>query len=96
MKFYEGDDLTLTLYTANYRHYNSIRFQKCIITTYDYNETLTNETVVHSGGWFKQIKLPLELNKIYLVRFEYITGDYVEYTFNTKTIPGERPAESSY
>ena len=96
MKFYEGDDLTLTLYTANYRHYNSIRFQKCIITTYDYNETLTNETVVHSGGWFKQIELPLELNKIYLVRFEYITGDYVEYTFNTKTIPGERPAESSY
>ena len=92
MQFYENDDLALTLYTANYKYYNSIGFLRCIVTTYDYNDTLTNETVVHSGGWFSQIELPLELNKIYLVRFEYITGDFVEYTFNTKTTPGERPS----
>ena len=89
-EFYEGDQYNLVLYTANYGKYE--RFQKCIVTTYDYNEELTNPTTVYSSRWFKQTELPLELNKIYLVRFEYITGDFVEYTFNTKTTPGERPS----
>ena len=60
------------------------RFKKCIVTSYDYNESLTNETTVHSGGWFKKIEVNLELNKIYVVRLEFGNGDFVEYTFNTK------------
>lgn len=85
-KFNEGDQCTLVLYTANYKNSNNYdRFKKCTVTSYDYNEELTNETVIHSGGWFRQIELSLELNKIYVVRFDFRNGDFVEYTFNTKT-----------
>ena len=82
-RFYDGEDYTLVLYTANYRDYD--RFKKCTVTSYDYNEELTNASVVHSGGWFRQIELNLELNKIYVIRFDFKNGDFVEYTFNTKT-----------
>ena len=83
-KFYEGDEYTLVLYTANYGDYD--KFKKCTVTSYDYNENLTNPTVVHTGKWFKQIEFNLQLNKIYLIKFEFANGDFVEYTFNTKTV----------
>lgn len=80
-KFYNGEEYTLILYTSNYRSYD--KFHKCIVTSYDYNENLTNETIVYNSGWFKQTEIRLQLNKIYLIRFEFINGDFVEYTFNT-------------
>ena len=81
-EFYAGDVYTLVLYTSNYGDYE--KFQKCIVIEYDYNEALSNLTEVYNGKWFKQIELELELDKIYLVRFEFKDGDFVEYTFNTR------------
>jgi len=85
-EFYEGEKYSLVLYTANYSTSNYYeRFKKIFVKSYDNNENLTNEAVVHSGGWFDKIEFDLELNKIYLVRLEFSSGDFVEYTFNTNT-----------
>lgn len=81
--FNEGNGYTLVLYTANYTNTSNIKFRKCTVTEYGYNESLTNGTVIHSGGWFGQIELPIELNKIYVVRLDFKNGDFAEYTFNT-------------
>ena len=88
--FYEGTEYTLALYTANYGKYDNYdKFIKCIVSSYDFNENLTNPTVVHNGGWFTRIELELQLNRIYKIRFEFDNGDFVEYTFNTKTTLGD-------
>ncbi len=81
-QFLVNNDYQITLYTANYDC--DERFNRIVITSYDYNEDLTNEQVVYSGSWFKQIKIKLELNKIYKYILEYKDGDFVEFTFNTK------------
>lgn len=86
-EFHEGDEYILVLYTANYGDYE--KFQKCVVTEYDFNEELTNPTEVYSGKWFKQIEIDLDLNKIYMVRFEFKDGDFVEYTFNTRITSGD-------
>ena len=86
-RFYEGSEYALVLYTSNYRNYE--KFRKCIVSSYDFNEELTNLTVEYSGSWFKQTELPLRLNRIYTVRFEFKNGDFVEYTFNTRTSGGD-------
>lgn len=86
-KFYDGNEYSLKLYTSNYG--NNKKFKKCFVKMYDYNNDLTNEVVVYKGRWFKQEKIALELNKIYVVRLEFRGGDFVEYTFNTKTVPTE-------
>ena len=82
--FYEGEGYTLLMHTFNYgKEYK--KFNRCIVKCFDYNEGLTNENVIYNGAWFTQTKIPLSLNKIYLVRLEFDNGDFVEYTFNTKT-----------
>jgi hypothetical protein len=73
----------LMLYTANYGNYS--RFQKCTVISYDFNAELTGEEVVIEKGWFKQIEFDLQFNKIYVVKLSFKNGDFVEYTFNTKT-----------
>lgn len=83
---YELDENTaydLMLYTANYGSYS--RFQKCTVISYDFNAELTGEEVVIEKGWFKQIEFDLQFNKIYVVKLSFKNGDFVEYTFNTKT-----------
>ena len=77
--FHNGD--RMTIFTANYGEYE--KFDRLIVTTYDNNAALTNETTVFNDGWFDQIELSIQLNKIYLVRLEFKNGDFVEYTFNT-------------
>ena len=75
----------MTLYTANYGRYEDYdKFQKCIVTSYDYSKELSNEKIHYSGKWFDQIEFELELDRIYLVRLEFKNGDFVEYTFNTR------------
>ncbi len=72
----------LVLYTANYRDYE--RFNKCEVTTYDYNEEMSNKKKIIDKGWFDQIEFDLEFNKIYVIKLSFSNGDFVEYTFNTK------------
>ncbi len=81
--FYDGQDYKLILYTGNYGDYD--KFKRYIITSYDYNEESTNEKIVREGRWFEHKEFSLELNKIYVLRLEFKNGDFVEYTFNTKT-----------
>ena len=83
--YHEDVEYGLTLYTANYGRYEDYdRFQKCIVTSYDYSKELSNEKIHYSGKWFDQIEFELELDRIYLVRLEFKNGDFVEYTFNTR------------
>ena len=84
-KFEVGIDYSLVLYTKNYHTGEySKEFTKCTVTSYDFNENLTNETEIYSDGWFDQISIKIEINKIYVIRFEFENGDFVEYTFNTQ------------
>lgn len=86
-EFFNGIEYTLVLYTANYNNsYDYARFKKCTLISYDYNENLTGKVTEYSSGWFKQVELKLELNRIYLLRLDFRNGDYVTYTFNTKVI----------
>ena len=80
-EFKEDVDYTLVLYTSNYNCKE--KFNGITIKEYDYNSELTNERVVYSGKWFKQIELALELNKIYVYELSFRDGDYVQYTFST-------------
>ncbi len=85
-EFVEGVDYTLVMYTSNYSTHNKYkRFSKCTVTRADFNQQLTNQTTVYSSGWFGQTELELQTNKIYVVRLDFSNGDFVEYTFNTKT-----------
>ena len=84
-EFNTDENYSLILYTANYRNsYNYDKFTKCTLRSYDYNEKLTNEKTVYQSGWFKQVEIDLELNRIYILRLDFKNGDFVEYTFNTK------------
>ena len=80
----DGIEYLLVLYTANYvKNEDYDEFQRCTVTSYDYNEEMTGETVLYDGGWFEQIEMRMYLYKLYVVRFEFENGDFVEYTFNT-------------
>ena len=81
--FDENTAYEFLLFTANYRGYD--RFKKCVVISYDFNEELSGEKVVIKKGWFQQIEFDLQFNKIYVVRLSFKNGDFVEYTFNTKT-----------
>lgn len=82
--FSTGMDYLLVMSTANYGKYEDYdEFQKCTVTSYDYNEKMTNETVLYDGGWFERIEINICLYQIYVVRLEFENGDFVEYTFNT-------------
>lgn len=83
--FHADTSYTLVLYTANYRTDSYPKFHACTVTSYGYNEALTNAVTEYSGGWFSRIEVHLQLNKIYVVRLSFKNGDYVAYTFNTKT-----------
>ena len=85
-QYYADEEYKLLIYTANYNNiYNYEKFTRITITSYDYNESLTNEKEVYSGGWFSQASIDIELEKIYLVRLDFDNGDFVEWTFNTLT-----------
>ena len=81
-EFDESISYEFALYTSNYGNYK--RFKKCVVVSYDFNEELSGEEIVIEKGWFKQIEFDLQFNKIYVVRFSFGNGDFVEYTFNTK------------
>jgi hypothetical protein len=49
------------------------------------NEELSNEKIVLSEKWFKQVEAELELNKIYVIELTFTDGDFVQYTFNTRS-----------
>ena len=88
MKFYNNvPGFVLSIGTQNYDHLSGCeRFTSFTIRSYDYNEDMTNEALVHSGGWFyRSLKIELEPDKIYVLRYEYENGDYFEVTFNTRT-----------
>ena len=80
-KFIKDYNYQLVLYTSNYDY--DKKFKQITVTEYDYNIDLTNEKVIYSGKWFKQIKLDIQFNKIYVYELTYENGDYVCYTFNT-------------
>ena len=71
----------IILYTANY-HYKE-KFNNCEVREYNFDSDLTGEEIIYKGHWFDQIEIELELDKIYVFRYSYKDGDYVEYTFNT-------------
>lgn len=71
----------LVLYTANYDYKE--RFKTLTLKEYDYSSELSNEKMIYSGKWIKQIELDIELNKIYVYELTFKNGDYVQYTFNT-------------
>ena len=81
-EFDESISYEFTLHTSNYGDYD--RFKECVVVSYDFNEELSGEEIVIEKGWFKQIEFDLQFNKIYVVRFSFRNGDFVEYTFNTK------------
>ena len=83
-KFYEDKEYVLSLGTADYYKYP--KFQKCTVTSFDYSRKLTGQNTVYSGGWFSHIEIELDMNKIYLIRLDFDSGDFAEYTFNTKTV----------
>ena len=83
-EFLANNDYKLVLYTANYDCKE--KFTNVIVKNYDYNENLTNEKEVYKGKWFKQIEIDLELDKIYKYTLEFKDGDFVEYTFSTKSL----------
>ena len=84
--FEEGYDYELVLYTTNYDYKE--KFTKIIVTEYDFNEELSNEKEIYSSGWFNQIELKIELNKIYVYKLIYNNGYYAEYTFSTSISEG--------
>ncbi len=75
--------VSIVFYTSNFRDYK--RFSRFVFKSYDYNEELTNETVITEKRWFKQIEFELERDKIYVYELYFTNGEYVRYTFNTKT-----------
>jgi hypothetical protein len=81
-EFAENTALECVLYTSNYGDYD--RFKKCVVVSYDFNEEMSGEENVIEKGWFKQIEFDLQINKIYVVKLIFKSGDFVEYTFNTK------------
>lgn len=83
-QFLVNNDYKFVLYTANYDCKE--KFNKIVVMNYDYNQELTNEKIVYSGSWIQQIELDLELDKIYKYVLEFKDGDFVEYTFNTKSL----------
>lgn len=82
-QFLINNNYKLVLYTTNYNYKE--KFKSIIIKNYDYNSELTNEKEVYNGGWFIQIEIDLELDKIYKYVLEYKDGDYAEFTFSTKS-----------
>ncbi|MBE6131195.1 MAG: hypothetical protein E7183_05690 [Erysipelotrichaceae bacterium] len=83
-EFYPNINCKIVLDTHNYNNaYSYKKFKKCIVISYDYNKDLTNENILYDDGWFKQISIDIEYNKIYVIRLEFKNGDYVEYTFNS-------------
>ncbi len=73
------------LYTIDYNLEEYDKFKKCILKSYDYNNQLSNEKILFESKWFTSKEIILELEKIYVYTLEFKNGDYVEYTFNTKT-----------
>lgn len=85
-EFDEDIEYKFVLYTSNYGIFeNYDKFRECVVVSYDYNEELTGEEIVMKKGWFKQIEFDLQPNKIYVVKLAFKNGDFVEYTFNTKS-----------
>jgi len=80
-KFVSDYTYQLVLYTANYDCKK--RFNRITVKEYDYNAELSDEEVIYSGKWIKQVELDIELNKIYVYELSFSNGDYVQYTFST-------------
>ena len=80
-KFLSDKKYQIVLFTANYRCKE--KFAKINVKEYDYTSDLSNEKLIYSGKWFKQIELDINFNKIYVYELTFKDNDYVQYTFNT-------------
>lgn len=80
-EFFKDYAYQLVLYTSNYDC--NEKFNKIMVKQYDYNKNLSNEEIIYTGKWFKQIKLDLKLDKIYVYELKFKDGDFVQYTFST-------------
>lgn len=80
-KFLSDKTYKIHLFTANYTCKE--KFVKIDVKEYDYTSDLSNEKLIYSGKWIKQIKLDININKIYVYELTFKDNDFVQYTFNT-------------
>lgn len=81
-KLLASAEYSMSLSTWNYG--KKEKFTEFKLWSYDLNEELSNEKLVLSKGWFSQIDIDLEPNKIYMYQLTFKDGDFVQYTFNTR------------
>lgn len=80
-EFQKDKEYNLLLFTKTYRY--KVKFKEIRIIEYDFNSELSNEKVIYTGKWFKELAVSIELNKIYVYELIYEDGNYVQYTFST-------------
>jgi hypothetical protein len=80
----ENYDYSVVLYIDN--NEKNVKFKKCVVKCYDFNEDLDNEKIVLQRNWFSHVETKLEFNKIYFIELTFKDGDFVQYTFNTKPL----------
>ncbi len=83
--FFDNVEYTIHLISSSNYHY-AWPFYKFVLKSYDYNEELTGEEILLEKTWFNKVTLPAEINKIYVYEMYYLNGDYVAYTFNTRSL----------
>ena len=77
-----GCDYNIVIDTSEYgEHKEFVYFQ---ITSYNYDSELSDMRVEKSCEWFDSVELEMELDRIYVIMFEFDDGDFLEYTFNTR------------
>ncbi len=81
-EFLSDKEYFVSFTTGNY--FYELKFSKFVLYSYDYNKELTNERKLYECGWFSQIDLELEMDKIYVFELFYDNGNYVKYAFSTK------------
>lgn len=84
-------EYTLVMYTSNYDRRiigNSgySPFDECVVMSYNISPELTDGKEVLRTGWFKQVELVLEVNRIYVVTLYFDNGDFVQYAFSTAAL----------
>ena len=84
----KGVEYNIVLYTANYSRPGDGygRFSECVIMSYAIDSELSDGKEVARYGWFSQVSIPMELDRIYVVTLKYRNGDFVEYAFSTASL----------
>ncbi len=88
IRLLSGVEYTLGMYTANYNsHIGEYKhFDECVVMSYNLDPGLSGGKEVLRTKWFKNVKIPFEANRIYLVTLYFDNGDFVEYVFSTETL----------